>query len=90
MITSCLYQFYNMAWWYSSVVIAYTKYFDIIIHPVPFNPLQSHSAEHFACQSSTTSCQFLQRLKSLNERGRRHNINEIFHIMALWFWVALA
>ena len=49
MITSCLYQFYNMAWWYSSVVIAYTKYLDIIIDPVSFNPLQNHSAEHFAC-----------------------------------------
>ena len=50
MITSCLYQFYNMAWCYSSMVIAYTKYLDIIVRPVPFNPLQSHSAEHFACQ----------------------------------------
>ena len=49
MITSCLYQFYNMAWCYSSVVIAYTKYLDTIIHPVSFNPLQNHSAEHFAC-----------------------------------------
>ena len=38
-----------MAWCYSRMVIAYTKYLDIIIYPVPLNPLQNHSAEHFAC-----------------------------------------
>ena len=64
-----------MAWCYSRMVIAYTKYLDIIIYPVPLNPLQNHSAEHFAChikQHNITPV--LQRLKSLNERARRYNI----------------
>ena len=91
MITSCLYQFYNKAWCYSRTVIACTKFWISLRlngtgwHPAPFNPRQNHLAEHFG---ASTSFQFLRRLKSLNERGRRHNINEVFHIMVLWFWVS--